>query len=58
MFSELKELIKNSYSPKSKYAVACIVKMKDGKFFKDKVLLQHKFDGEKIGAYGYVVLKI
>ena len=32
--------------------------LKDGKFFKDKVLLQHKFDGEKIGAYGYVVLKI
>ena len=34
MFNELKELIKNSYSPKSKYAVACIIKMKDGKFFK------------------------
>ena len=34
MFNELEYLIKNSYSPKSKYAVACIVKMKDGKFFK------------------------
>ena len=34
MFNELKELIKNSYSPKSNYSVACIVKMKDGKVFK------------------------
>ena len=34
MFNELEYLIKNSYSPKSKYAVACMVKMKDGKFFK------------------------
>jgi len=34
MFNELKELIKNSYCPKSKYAVACIVKMKDSNFFK------------------------
>ena len=34
MFKELKELIKNSYSPRSKYAVACIVKMKDGNIFK------------------------
>ena len=34
MFNELEFLIKNSYSPKSKYAVSCILKMKDGKFFK------------------------
>jgi len=34
MFNELKELIKNSYTPKSNYSVACIVKTKDGNFFK------------------------
>ena len=34
MFNELKEIINNSYSPKSNYKVACIVKMKDGAFFK------------------------
>lgn len=34
MFNELEYLIKNSYCPKSKYAVACIVKMKDGNCFK------------------------
>ncbi len=33
MFKELKELIKNSYSPISNYKVACIVKMVDGKVF-------------------------
>ena len=34
MYKELKELIKNSYCPKSKYSVSCIVKMIDGKVFK------------------------
>lgn len=33
MFERLKELKKNSYSPISDYAVACIVKMIDGKHF-------------------------
>ena len=34
MFEELKEIKKNSYSNISNYAVACIVKMKDGTYFK------------------------
>ena len=34
MFNELKDLIKNSYTLKSKYAVACIIEMKDGNIFK------------------------
>lgn len=33
MFERLKEIKKNSYSPKSEYAVACIVRMKDGNTF-------------------------
>ena len=34
MFKELKGLIENSYSKYSNFKVACIVKMKDGAFFK------------------------
>lgn len=34
MYKELVELKKNSYSPKSNYAVSAIVKMKDGNCFK------------------------
>lgn len=34
MFEELKGFINNSYSDISKYKVACIVKMKDGKVFR------------------------
>jgi len=34
MFEELKEFINNSYTNISNYKVACIVKMKDGEYFK------------------------
>ena len=34
MYKELKGIIENSYSKYSNYKVACIVKMKDGAFFK------------------------
>lgn len=34
MYKELLEIKKNSYCPKSNYAVAAIVKMKDGNYFK------------------------
>ena len=34
MYNDLLELKKNSYSNISKYSVACIVKMKDGRIFK------------------------
>ena len=34
MYNELKELLSNSYSIMSDYKVACIIKMKDGSFYK------------------------
>lgn len=34
MFEELKKIIDNAYTPYSNFKVACIVKMKDGTYFK------------------------